>query len=176
MKGRGRKKVEKKKPGEDLNLNLDINGENTLGMDNGIGNLKLKLCLTPRLREDCLEESIVVKMMDMEKTNLNQDEKTILASLEERRAVQIGRKIYEKDGQKERKLEEETIEERRKTLCLKFAQKCLTNEKNQQMFPLSKKIHSMETRKPEEFEVQYAKTDRLKNCAKIYMQNLLNGG
>ena len=70
----------------------------------------------------------------------------------------------------------ETLEERRNTLCLKFAQKCLTNEKNQQMFPLSKKIHSMETRKPEEFEVQYAKTDRLKNCAKIYMQNLLNEG
>ena len=93
---------------------MDINGENTLGIDSGTRNLKLKLCSTPRLREDCLEESIVVKMMDMEKTNLNQDEKTILASLEERRAVQIGRKIYEKDGQKERKIEEEGIEERRK--------------------------------------------------------------
>ena len=45
VKGRGRKKVEKKKPGEDLNL--DINGENTLGMDSGTRNLKLKLCSTP---------------------------------------------------------------------------------------------------------------------------------
>jgi hypothetical protein len=52
----------------------------------------------------------------------------------------------------------------------------LANEKNQQMYPLSKKIPSMETRNSEEFEVQYAKTGRLKNCAKIYMQNLLNEG
>ena len=63
-------------------------------------------------------------------------------------------------------LDIETLEERREKLCLKFEQKCSTNENTKQMFPLSEKLHPMETRKQERFEVQYAKPDRLKNCAK----------
>ena len=42
------------------------------------------------------------------------------------------------------------------------------------MFPLNVKTHSMETRKDEKFKVQFANTERLKNSAIIYMQNLLN--
>ena len=44
----------------------------------------------------------------------NKDKKISIASLEERRLVQFGRKIFEKDGQKEKKSEEEGIEEKRK--------------------------------------------------------------
>ena len=42
------------------------------------------------------------------------------------------------------------------------------------MFPLSKKLHSMETRNPEKYRVQKANTERLKRSALVYMQNLLN--
>ena len=42
------------------------------------------------------------------------------------------------------------------------------------MFPLNLKTHNMETRETEKFKVQHALTDRLKNSALIYMQNLLN--
>jgi hypothetical protein len=71
-------------------------------------------------------------------------------------------------------LDLETLDARREYLCLKFAQKCTANEKTKHMFPLNNKLHSMETRKGEKFKVQKANTDRLKNFALIYMQNLLN--
>ena len=60
------------------------------------------------------EENRIVRMLNMEKTSLNKDKKISIASLEERRLVQFGRKIFEKDGQKEKKSEEEGIEEKRK--------------------------------------------------------------
>ena len=118
-----------------------------------------------------LEQSAVVWHSSLTEQNRNDLERVQKSALK----VILGEK-YQSYNKALRELNLETLEERRKLVCLKFAKKCLTNEKNQQMFPLSKKIHSMETRKPEDFEVQYAKTDRLKNCAKIYMQNLLNGG
>ena len=118
-----------------------------------------------------LEQSAVVWHSSLTEQNRNDLERVQKSALK----VILGEK-YQSYNKALRELNLETLEERRKSLCLKCAKKCLTNEKNQQMFPLSKKIHSMETRKPEDFEVQYAKTDRLKNCAKIYMQNLLNGG
>ena len=42
------------------------------------------------------------------------------------------------------------------------------------MFPLKEKTHTMHTRKTEKYEVMKANTDRLKDFALIYMQNLLN--
>ena len=71
-------------------------------------------------------------------------------------------------------LDLETLEERREHLCIKFAQKCTRNEKAKSIFPLKKKIHPMNIRKEEVYEVQKANTDRLKKFAVIYMQNLLN--
>ena len=72
------------------------------------------------------------------------------------------------------KLNLESLEERRESLCLRFAQKCTTNEKTKEMFPLKFKTHNMKTRKIEKYEVQHANTERLRNSAIIYMQNLLN--
>jgi hypothetical protein len=43
----------------------------------------------------------------------------------------------------------ETLEERRKTLSLGFADKCLKNEKAEKMLPLNEKKHNMDTRKTE---------------------------
>jgi hypothetical protein len=68
----------------------------------------------------------------------------------------------------------ESLKERRELLCLKFAQKCFKNPKTKNMFPENKKMHTMETRNPEKFQVNHANTERLKKSAIIYMQNLLN--
>ena len=72
------------------------------------------------------------------------------------------------------KLDLETLESRRKNLCLNFAQKCLKNPKLQQMFPLNIKEHSMNTRHKQKYKVQFSKSERLKRSPIIYMQTLLN--
>ena len=61
----------------------------------------------------------------------------------------------------------ETLEERRKYLCLKFEKKATQN-----MFPLKRKKQN--TIKGEKIYVKNAKTDRLKKSAIPYMQRLLN--
>ena len=63
---------------------------------------------------------------------------------------------------------------RRKQLCLDLAVKSTKHEKLKNMFPKFKKSHKMQTRKPLNFFVQYANTDRLKNSAIPYMQRLIN--
>ena len=68
----------------------------------------------------------------------------------------------------------ESLEERRKELCLNFANKCVKNTKLEHMFPRNDKSHVMGTRKEEAFKVQHATTGRLKKSPIIYMQNLLN--
>ena len=42
------------------------------------------------------------------------------------------------------------------------------------MFPENIKSHKMDTRVKEKFKVDFAHTQRFKNSAIIYMQNLLN--
>ena len=68
----------------------------------------------------------------------------------------------------------DTLEDRREYLCLKFAEKCLENEKMKHLFPLNEKDHQMSMRKGEKYRVQFSNTDRLQNSAIPYMQNLLN--
>ena len=68
----------------------------------------------------------------------------------------------------------ETLNERRKILCLKFAQRSSKHPKLKNMFPLKAKHHNMDTRNQSKFQVQHAKNERLKNSPVIYMQNLLN--
>ena len=67
-----------------------------------------------------------------------------------------------------------TLSERRRHLCLKFAKSCVKNPKSNDMFPRNVKQHAMETRKQEVYQVEHANTERYKNSAIIYMQNLLN--
>ena len=66
------------------------------------------------------------------------------------------------------------LSERREQLCLNFAQKCLKNPKTRHMFPVNKKDHKMETRRPDKYEVQHANTERFRKSSIIYMQHLLN--
>ena len=72
------------------------------------------------------------------------------------------------------KLDIENLSERRTSLCLSFAQKCVKNPKTSHMFPKNEKKHNMETRKPEIFKVKHANTERLCKSSIIYMQHLLN--
>ena len=68
----------------------------------------------------------------------------------------------------------ESLETRRKELCLNFALKCVKSQKFQNLFPLRVKEHAMEIRDEEKYCVQHANTDRLKNSTIPYMQRLLN--
>ena len=72
-------------------------------------------------------------------------------------------------------LDLETLEERREILCIEFAKKCLKSDKMKQFFTKNSKIHPMETRNEERYDVDFAKTGRLQNSPIIYMQRLLNG-
>ena len=66
------------------------------------------------------------------------------------------------------KIDLENLVDRRESLCLQFAKKCLKNDK-------SNKVHQMKTRFEEFYEIDHAKTGRLMNSPIIYMQRLLNG-
>ena len=79
-----------------------------------------------------------------------------------------------KDGLK--KVGIDSLEDRRITLCTKFAKNCLKNKKTETMFPLRKKIHTMDNRCEEKFKVNFAKTERMKKSSIPYMQNELNSG
>ena len=68
----------------------------------------------------------------------------------------------------------QTLKERRKELCLKFAQKCLSNPKLRGMFPENRKAHQMKTRDPERFIIEKARTERFKRSPLNYMRMLLN--
>ena len=72
------------------------------------------------------------------------------------------------------RLDIQTLSERRDKLCLNFAIKSSKHPKTKHMFPLNDARHTMKTRKPEKYKVQNAHTDRLKDSAIIFMQNMLN--
>ena len=71
-------------------------------------------------------------------------------------------------------LDLESLKEIREHICLQFAKKCLGHEKIRSMFQTNNKTHQMETRFAENYEVNHANTERLKNSPVIYMQRLLN--
>jgi hypothetical protein len=116
-----------------------------------------------------LEQSSVVWHSSLTAENINDLERVQKSALK----IILGGK-YQSYKKALDVLDLETLDSRREYLCLKFAQKCAANEKTKHMFPLNNKLHNMETRKGEKFRVQKANTDRLKNSAIIYMQNLLN--
>ena len=66
----------------------------------------------------------------------------------------------------------ETLKARRTKLSLKFAIKCVKNDKTTHMFP--KNGHPVDTRHHETFHVTKARTSRLAKSAIPYMQRLLN--
>ena len=68
----------------------------------------------------------------------------------------------------------DSLEERRTSLCLRFAIKCKNNPIISNLFKHKEKEHEMELRKTEMFNVNIANTERYKNSAIPFMQRLLN--
>ena len=74
-----------------------------------------------------------------------------------------------------------TLVQRRVTLCLNFAKKCLDNEKTRHMFPLNRSSRALPKRnenyqnyQKEKYHVQHSRTERLAKSAIPYLQRLLN--
>ena len=68
----------------------------------------------------------------------------------------------------------DTLEKRRKFLCLKFSKKCLISEKVKDLFKLNRTKHQMKKRKTLKYEMIKAKTKRYKQSSLPYMTKLLN--
>ena len=72
------------------------------------------------------------------------------------------------------KLNLQSLEQRRKEVCLNFAKNGIKNNTLTDLFPPKISNHSMEKRYEDKYEVFKANTDRMRNSSIIYMQNLLN--
>ena len=72
------------------------------------------------------------------------------------------------------KLNLETLNDRRKNICLKFAKNCLKNERVKDIFPKSENKHRMIKRKKKMFKTKMIRTERYKKSAVPYMTSLLN--
>ena len=116
-----------------------------------------------------LEQSAVVWHSFLTEDNKNDLERVQKSALK----IILGNR-YKSYQQALSELDIETLDNRRENRCIRFARKCVKNEKTARMFPLKEKTHAMQTRKTEKYEVIKANTDRLKDFALIYMQNLLN--
>ena len=81
----------------------------------------------------------------------------------------ILQEAYESYNQALKSLNLETLFVRREKLCLRFANKCLKNEKSKALFPINKN-----ERNKEKYEVQFARTSRLMNSSIPQLQRLLN--
>ena len=71
-------------------------------------------------------------------------------------------------------LKVESLETRRTKLCLKFALKCLKNEKFKDFFELNKAREFYQFRDLDRFYVPFAATTRYQNSPKNYLSGLLN--
>ena len=72
------------------------------------------------------------------------------------------------------KLNLESLNDRRKNICLKFAKNCLKNERVKDIFPKTENKHRMMKRKQRKFKTKMIRTERYKKSAVPYMTNLLN--
>ena len=68
----------------------------------------------------------------------------------------------------------DTLNERRRKQCLKFAKDCLKHEQMKQMFPIKANDNQIQIRYKEKFIVNKANTERYKNSAIPSFQRLLN--
>ena len=64
------------------------------------------------------------------------------------------------------------VKDRRESLCLNFAKKCLRTQKVKSIFPLNTNKRSL--RNNNKYQVKFALTERHKRSTVPYLQNLLN--
>ena len=105
-------------------------------------------------------------------SSLSEENKEDLERIQKSFAKLILKQEYENYETALLKLNLQTLEERRKELCLNFAKNSIKNEIFSDLFPTN--TVTTETRNKEKFIVTRANTDRLRNSSIIYMQNLLN--
>ena len=116
-----------------------------------------------------LEQSAVVWHSGLTKKNRKDLERVQKSAV---RVILKGKYTTYKEGL--RRLNIETLDQRRERLCLRFAQNCLKNEKVSDLFPQKKNMHQMRKRKTQKFKVNKTNTKRYQRSAIPYMQNLLN--
>ena len=68
----------------------------------------------------------------------------------------------------------QSLKTRREELCLRFAKKCLKQEKTKTMFPLNTNQAQSDLRYKEKYHVQFASTTRLMKSSIPSMQRALN--
>ena len=68
----------------------------------------------------------------------------------------------------------DSLEARRKELTLKFAKSAIKNNTMNDIFTKNNQVHNMKTRKRNDYNVNFANTERLKKASVISMQNMLN--
>ena len=73
-----------------------------------------------------------------------------------------------------KKMNLQSLEQRRKELCLQFAKDSIKNGILNDLFRENLNTHEMKTRNPEKYEVLYSNRDRMRKSSIVYMQNLLN--
>ena len=71
-------------------------------------------------------------------------------------------------------LKMENLHDRREKLCLRFAKKCLKQERMSVMFPRNNNQSTVKIRNKESFHVNKANTERYKNSAIPFLQRKLN--
>ena len=116
-----------------------------------------------------LEQSCVVWH-----SSLTQENKDDLERMQKTFAKLVLRQNYKNYENSLLRLNLDCLDTRRNALCLKFAQAGIKNRKIDDLFPMNEKLHQMKTRVNDQYRVQFANTDRLKNSSIITMQKMLN--
>ena len=116
-----------------------------------------------------LEQSAVLWHFGLSQKNRNDLERVQKCAL---RVILGKRYTHYSDALK--KLNIESLEDRRNSLCLKFAKNCLKVDKLRKMFPKSSTKHAMSKRKVEFYDVNRTLTERYLNSAIPQMQRMLN--
>ena len=116
-----------------------------------------------------LEQSAVLWHFGLSGRNINSLERVQKSALK----VILGKKYTSyKNALKE--LNIDSLHDRRESLCLKFAKKCLKVNKLRKMFPRKVTMHEMSKRSFEYFRVNKSLTNRYLNSAIPQMQRMLN--
>ena len=116
-----------------------------------------------------LEQSAVFWHFGLSGRNRNSLERVQKSALK----VILGKK-YTSYNNALKELNIDSLQDRRESLCLKFAKKCLKVNKLRKMFPKKFTMHEMSKRSFENFRVTKSLTNRYLNSAIPQMQRMLN--
>ena len=116
-----------------------------------------------------LEQSAVLWHFGLSGRNRNSLERVQKSALK----VILGKK-YTSYNNALNELNIDSLQDRRESLCLKFAKKCLQVNKLRKMFPKKLTMHDMSKRSFEYFRVNKTLTNRYLNSAIPQMQRMLN--